>query len=136
MPDQQRFRANFSLSFDAPVAVDGFQALVNRWVKTFMTPKGSDPINKSRGTEYPYLVGANVPDMAYIQAAIVDCVADATAQVQAVDRANLTLPAVSRLRDAQVTRFNELAPGFIEFWVEITNYASQRLGVLIPYKVL
>jgi hypothetical protein len=35
----------FTFGFVSALKVSGLQALVNRWVKTFMTPLGSDPLH-------------------------------------------------------------------------------------------
>ncbi len=50
----------FEFGFQAALKVKGPQALVNRWVKTLMTPLGSDPLYPSEGTTFSGLVGGNV----------------------------------------------------------------------------
>jgi hypothetical protein len=134
-PSQQTYGSNFSFGLSSPILVTGFQSLINRWLKTFMTPKGSHPIRRLEGTEFPYLIGANVHDIGALQITISDYIDDATQQVQAVDRVSTWLTAEQRLRDAKLKQFNSATPSSIEFWVELSNQANQRLQVLIPYLV-
>lgn len=134
-PGQQTYGSNFSFALKAPILVTGFQALMNRWMKIFMTPKGSHPVRRQEGTEFAYLIGSNVADTASLQAVISEYIDDATAQVQAVDRANPSLPRTQRLRSATLIQFNATSPSSIEFWVELINEANQRMKVLIPYLV-
>lgn len=134
-PSEQTFGANFSFGVANPILVTGFQALVNRWMKIFMTPKGSHPVRRTEGTEFPYLFGSNVVDIPSLEACVSEYLDDASAQVQAVDKASPNLPAEQRLRAATLIQFNAIGPTQIEFWVEITNQAGQRMRVLIPYLV-
>ena len=134
-PSQQTTGSNFSFGLAAPILVTGFQSLVNRWMKVFMTPKGSHPVRRLEGTEFAYLLGSNITDVASLRATVSDYIDDATQQVQVVDRASPNLPASQRLRSAALTQFNVVGTSSIEFWVELVNQSGQRLQVLIPYLV-
>jgi hypothetical protein len=65
-PSAQTARALFTLG-DAPVAVEGVQKLASRWLKLFMTPKGSHPTRKEEGTLFPSLISGNVADLASVE---------------------------------------------------------------------
>jgi hypothetical protein len=134
-PAEQSYGANFSFGLTAPIQVTGFQALINRWLKIFMTPKGSHPVRRQEGTEFAYLIGSNISDIPSLQATIGEYIDDANQQVQAVDRASPLLAANQRLRSATLKQFNAIGVSSLEFWVEIVNEAGQRLQVLIPYLV-
>lgn len=134
-PAEQTYGANFSFGLNAPIQVTGFQALVNRWLKIFMTPKGSHPVRRQEGTEFPYLIGSNIADIPSLQATIAEYIDDATQQVQTVDRASPLLTSNQRLRSATLRQFNAIGASSIEFWVELNNEAGQRMQVLIPYLV-
>jgi hypothetical protein len=134
-PSEQTFGANFSFGVANPILVTGFQALVNRWMKIFMTPKGSHPVRRTEGTEFPYLLGSNVTDIPSLEATVAEYIDDATQQVQAVDRMSPNLTNDQRLRAAALLQFNAVDASSIEFWVELTNQANQRMRVLIPYLV-
>ena len=134
-PSIQTYGANFSFGLASPIAVTGFQSLINRWMKIFMTPKGTQPLRLQEGTEFPYLIGSNVRDIGSLEATVAEYMDDATDQVQAVDRASPWLTKDQRLRAAALKQFNVVGASGIEFWVELTNQAGQRLQVLIPYLV-
>jgi hypothetical protein len=134
-PESQTYGANLGFGLDKPILVTGFQALINRWLKVFMTPKGSHPIRRLEGTEFPYLIGSNISDPGALQATINEYIDDAINQVQATDRASPWLRNDQRLRDVTMIQFNVISVTEIEFWVEIINQAGQRLKLLIPYKV-
>lgn len=134
-PSEQTFGANFSFGIANPILVTGFQSLVNRWMKIFMTPKGSHPVRKTEGTEFPYLFGANVTDISTLEMTVAEYIDDAVQQVQAIDRAAPNLTPEQRLRSASLLQFNAVNASSIEFWVQLTNQANQRMRVLIPYLV-
>ena len=134
-PSQQTYGSNFSFGLTAPIKVTGFQSLINRWMKTFMTPRGSHPIRRKEGTDFAYLVGSNVRDVGSLEATVAEYMDDATEQVQAVDQVSPWLTQDQRLRGATLKQFNLVGSSGIEFWVELTNQAGQRLQVLIPYLV-
>jgi len=120
----------FTFGFTASLKVTGLQSLVNRWVKTFMTPVGSDPLHPEFGTEFGNLIGANIAGHA---SALLDVVAiavdEVNEQVQEQDRKGFRAPDES-LDDAQLTRFvpSESGDGF-DVWVEITNKEGTTLQV-------
>jgi hypothetical protein len=58
--DDARTNKVFTFGFISSLKVRGLQALVNRWIKTFMTPLGSDPLHQDRGTTFASLLGLNV----------------------------------------------------------------------------
>ena len=134
-PSEQTFGETMTFDLLSPILVDGLQALVNRWTKTFLTPKGSDPIDLARGTEFPFLIGSNIDETQSLQALLTEYVLDATEQVKASDRRTVGLPNTERLRDATIIQYTQIDPTRSEFWVEVTNAAYQRATTLIPYKV-
>jgi hypothetical protein len=134
-PVEQTYGSNFSFGLSSPILVTGFQSLVNRWMKIFMTPKGSHPVKPQQGTEFAYLIGSNVADVQSLQAVIAEYIDDATEQVQTIDRSSPWLTKDQRLRSAALLQFNAINATSIEFFVELTNQAGQRLSVLIPYRV-
>lgn len=134
-PSEQTYGSNFTFNLENPILVTGFQSLANRWLKTFMTPKGSHPIRRTEGTEFAYLIGSNIDDPQSLQTTVAEYIDDATEQVRAVDLASPWLSSEERLQNATLVQFNVVAVDSIEFWVELTNLAGQRMRVLIPYAV-
>jgi hypothetical protein len=132
-PTNQRRKAVFTFGFANPIYVSGPQALVNRWLKVFMTPKGTHPWRHDEGTEFPALIGANFSTFDQLQVDVLDAIEDATAQVKAQDQKVPARRGNERLLSASLLRFVEVSPTEAEFWVEIQNVAGERINVLIPY---
>jgi hypothetical protein len=126
----------FTFGFRATLKVQGAQALVNRWVKTFMTPKGSNPLDLEEGTAFGRMVGSNIN--AYhqgIEDVILLSIEDANDQVRKQDLDGL-FPEDERLSNATlfVPPDNyqiDMKAGrdFVELWVRIVNVAGKVLPV-------
>lgn len=116
----------FEFGFAAPYKVRGLRALVNRWVKTFMTPRGSNFSRPNEGTSFPNLVGANYSlHESSVRDSVIIAVEEANSQVMEQDLVNYP-PADERLLNAELLNFIE-APAGIEIWVRITNVAGDHL---------
>lgn len=131
-PSRQTVRALLTFG-DLPREVDGVQSLVNRWLKTFLTPRGSHPWRRTEGTEFYQLVGGNVASLRGSEALVLEAIDDANDQVFAQDRAEPTRPARERLQHAGLLRFVEVPPSGIEFWVTIQPLEGDPQYVVLPY---
>ena len=117
-----------TFGFTAALKVRGPQALVNRWMRTIMTPRGSDPLYPTRGTSFPSLIGQNIDGVTMdIQDVVNGAVEDANEQVQEQDIEGL-YPENESLATATVTQYLESDNGF-EVWVTIKNLAGQAIPV-------
>lgn len=120
----------FTFGFRATLKVKGPQSLVNRWVKVFMTPKGTNPLDLDEGTAFARMIGAN--SNAYhqgVEDVILLSIEDANDQVRRQDLEGL-FPENERLANATLLRFNTLVEGdAVELWVRIVNVAGQVLPV-------
>lgn len=117
----------FTFGFRSAVKVEGIQALVNRWVRVLMTPRGSDLLEPTLGTDFGNLVGANYPKSA--QGSLIDVVTmaidDANEQVQEQDKVAAYNESES-LDQANLLRFSPTSGGDgFEVWVEIQNQAGE-----------
>ncbi len=118
----------FTFGFKAALKVQGPQSLVNRWVKTFMTPKGSDPLYNNAGTNFAEMVGANVTRITEeLKDVTILSIADANEQVKKQDIEGL-FSDDSRLMSATLLDFVQTADG-IELWVEIKTMSGDVLAV-------
>lgn len=131
-PAQQGPRSTFVLDPTNPIAVRGPQKAANRWLKVFLTPKGTDPLRRDEGTGFAFLPGSNVANPADVQQQLVAYVSDATEQVQAMDARNAMLDDDERVRNANLSAFNVLGPASIEFFVELVTLSGDRVLQLIP----
>lgn len=131
-PSAQTARALFTFG-SSPQLVDGVQKLADRWLKVFMTPKGSHPWRKTEGTTFAQLIGGNLDDLTTVEGEIIEAVNDCNEQLISADRQVAARPPNERLLTAAVVQFVQVPPSGLEFWVEVTNVARERLAVLIPY---
>lgn len=134
-PDEQSFGEQLTFDLASPLVVSGLQGLANRWTMLFFTPKGSDPVDPQRGTEFTYLIGSNTDDKQSLQALLSEYVEDANAQIKQSDRAATGYGRADRLHNAEIIQFTRIDAQRAEFWVEITNQLYERAKALIPYKV-
>lgn len=121
-----------SFGFESTIGVKGFQTLINLWLKCLLTPKGSDATDLDYGTNFPYLIGSNVPikdAQDVVNLAIEQC----NGQIVAIQRSDMDYTNSERLSNAKVTNFVEVPtdPGF-QVTVEIQNQAGERLALNVP----
>jgi len=126
--DEVRGYKCFEFGYQSALKVRGPQALVNRWVKTLMTPLGSDPLYPSEGTSFGNLVGANVGSVnVNLQDLINIAFQEANEQVREQDLEGY-FSDDERLQSAELMEFEETADGFV-VWVLIKNVAGDALPV-------
>lgn len=122
--------------YSPSLAVKGFQMLINQWLLCFLTPRGSDPTDLKRGTDFTKLVGSNLPlqDAQDVVNIAIDTCNDQVGAFQADDN---TLTPTERLASANIINFveNASAPGF-SVYIEIKNQASERLVLNLPTAAL
>jgi hypothetical protein len=127
-PSEVRGYKVFTFGFKAALKVEGPQSLVNRWVKTFMTPKGSDPLDNVAGTNFAEMIGANVTKITEeLKDVTILSITDANEQVKKQDIEGL-FSDDSRLMSATLLDFVQTADG-IELWVEIKTMSGDVLPV-------
>lgn len=118
----------FTFGFRAALKVRGPQALVNRWVKTFMTPKGSDPLDGRAGTNFAEMIGANITKITEeLKDVTILSIGDANEQVKQQDIEGL-FSDDSRLMSATLLDLVQTADG-IELWVEIKTMSGDVLPI-------
>ncbi len=118
----------FEFGFKAALKVKGPQALVNRWVKTLMTPLGSDPLRPEYGTTFSNLLAANISSMnTDMRDLVVIAVEEANEQVKEQDLRGY-FSDDERLQSAELMDFLEVPAGF-QVWVRIKNVAGVALSV-------
>ena len=114
--------------FTAALKVTGFRSLITRWLKTLLTPIGSDPLYPEEGTEVGNLIGANISQLSTeIQDSVALGVIQANEQVKAQDLEGL-YDDDERLQSAEIDRYVEAPAGF-EVWIAIENMAGTRLSI-------
>lgn len=113
----------FEFGFQAPLKMAGFQALINRFAKTLMTPRGSDLLNKDYGTNFSSLIGANMTgDPSLITDIVEMAVADASDQVKRQDAIGM-FDAQEQLVSAEILGYEQQNEGYA-VWVKLKNVAG------------
>lgn len=84
--EQQTTGKLFSFVFQSAVGVRGPQKMMNRWLKCFMTTKGTDPTDLDYGTGFNALFFSNVSQIKDIQDMVSVYIDDCTTQIKAFDR--------------------------------------------------
>ena len=121
----------FTRGFDRTLGVRGIPKLLNLWTKIFLTPKGSDPTNLERGTDFSGLFGANIVSTSDVRDVVLLSIDDCNKQIFALQR--ISLPDMDEtLKTAVLNTLNQPAADRIDVYIDITNLANQEQTVLIP----
>lgn len=120
----------FTFGFTSAVAVRGPQKLVNRWLKCFLTPKFSDPIDKTYGTTFADLLGGNPTQEDFVDTTTL-AVDDCNTQMFALDRAT-TLSDDERLGAAHVASISPLGADGYTVYISITSVAGLSALISVP----
>ncbi len=120
----------FTFGFKAALVITGYQFLINRWMKTFFTPKGSELLHPGDGTTLALLIGGNVGSQEDARDLAIRAVEETNEQVKAQD-AEGGFSAEESLDSAVITRMEPYSGGGISIWVTITNLAGKQLEVFL-----
>jgi hypothetical protein len=121
-----------SWGFESTLGVKGFQMLINIWLKCFLTPRGSDPISLTYGTDFTKMIGSNLRAQDARDVVILS-IESCNTQINTFQKTDTSLTATERLGSAVLTNFviDNTAPGFTAT-VEIKNQAGERLVFNLP----
>lgn len=126
--------ANGTFTFGSPsTLVEGKYKAVSLFLVRLFTPKGSDPTDRSAGTDFAYLPGSNYSDVAEVETLIHTCVGEAADEAIRLQSSVTYLSRSERLSSAEITRFNVLGPGHFEVWVSLRVQSGENITVLVPY---
>ena len=120
-----------SFGYASALGVKGPRKLANRWLKCFMTLKGSDPLDKTYGTGFPDLFGSNISRRADFTDAMVLFVDDCNQQLISMDNEQFP-PDNERLASATITSLTSLGPDGYEVYVTIKNVAGELVTIQVP----
>lgn len=128
---QQTSGKLFSFGYKAAIGVAGPQKLINRWMKVFLTPKGSDPFDRNSGTGFSALLGSNITNRRDVVDAIVLALEDCNAQIRAMDRRSMP-PEDERLKAAVLTSVEDAGNSGFEIYISVSNAAGLTVAVPLP----
>jgi hypothetical protein len=121
----------FSFGFKSAVGVRGPQKLINRWIKTLITPKGSDPFDRNVGTGFYGLLGSNITSRQDVIDAVSLFIEDCNNQIRASDRRNQSSDS-ERLQTATLASLIENDEDGFEIYVNIRNAAGITVTIPLP----
>jgi hypothetical protein len=130
-PGEQDGGKLYTFGYVSAVGVKGPQKLINRWLKCFTTPKGSDPFDPESGTGFSNLIGSNISNDQDFVDAMALCIEDCNAQMLAMDRRNFP-PDNERLLSATLAKTTALGDDGFAAYVNIRNVAGETYAVLLP----
>lgn len=130
LAEQKETRA-FGFGFISAVGVRGAQKLVNRWLKCFMTPQGSDPFSPTYGTGFTDLIGSNIQSTSDIIDVVSLAIQECNEQIRKFETTNTT-PLEERLASATILQILEDGEDGFQLWIGITNAAGLQTPVLLP----
>jgi len=121
----------FTAGYKRTIAVRGLQKLLNQWLLLFLTTKGSDPTDLTRGTDFPNLIGSNIVTLADTRDVVLLAIQDCNTQLTAIQR--ITLPDQDELLgSAALTKFVALGADGFEAWVTIKNAKQEAASLQLP----
>lgn len=121
----------FTRAFNRTVGVRGVNKLRNLWTKILLTPKGSDPTNLERGTDFPALIGSNIISQDDVRDVVLLAISDCNEQIAKLQRTVLP-DADETLRTATLLQFSVPSEDGIEVWIGLTNVKGESATILIP----
>jgi len=123
----------YTFGFDKTIGVKGFQKLINRWAKAFLTLEGTDLSDANYGTQFPALIGSNISDRAEIQEVVRVSISQANEILLALQADNPPPNDREALQDAELVSLIFEADGLgFEASVLISNQAGEVLQLLLP----
>jgi hypothetical protein len=117
--------------FNRTAGVRGMDKLVIKWMHVLLTPKGTDPTNLDRGTEFTRLVGSNIVSANDVRDVVVLSIQECNNQIFDIQR-RVTADSDETLRNAVLATFSQTAADRFDVTVNLTNVAGQSLAVPIP----
>ena len=133
-PDEQSVQVGtFTYGYDKHIAIRGFQKLINKWAKAFLTLEGTDLSDRDYGTAFTALIGSNISSRRDIQEVVqssVDKANEIIYEIQAEDPPD-DAREILDVATLESLIFSPDGLGFDAF-VRIKNQAGEVLQVLFP----
>lgn len=132
--DEQSVQSGtYRYGYTRHIGIKGFQKLINRWAKCFLTLEGTDLSDRRYGTAFSKLVGSNITVRSDL-AGLVQLAVEATnATIRRYQSARPSDDPRENLDDADLEALNiSVARAEIEVFVRIRNQAGEVLRVQLP----
>lgn len=122
---------------NTPRKITGVQKVAQMFMKILFTQKGSDPVYRNTGTNFPNLtIGANkVLSDPEFRAQILECVKDATSQVKYILNSNSVTDYNSQL-DRIIFKGMETNNETLNLYLQLITKAGETAVVAVPFPQL
>jgi len=133
--EQKAQRGTFTYGYKKHLGIAGFQKLINKWTKAFLTEQGTDLSRRLYGTQFPSLIGSNVTDRLDVQQIAHTAVAKATQDVLGIQARFPPEDAQEILHSVQLTSLIFEDNSSVSVYVLLQNQAGKRLQIILAGKV-
>lgn len=123
----------FTTGFKRTLAVRGPWKLTLRWMRLFMTPKGSDPLRLDYGTDFTKLIGSNIISTQDLRDVILLAIDDCNSQLEQIQRESSIQPDSDEVfKSAVLTKFELVNKDRFDAWVTISNVEGTEIVAPLP----
>jgi len=131
--EQSVLTGTYTYGYTKHLGIKGFQKLINRWAKCFLTQEGTDLSDRDYGTAFISLVGSNITTRSDLAELVQIAVEKTNNTLRRYQNANPSDDPTESLDDAALESLNILLDSAeIEVFVRIRNQAGQVLRVSLP----
>lgn len=126
--------AVFTFAYTSAVGVRGFQKTINQWMKCLLTPKGTDPVDRTYGTDFADLLTSNTFSATDVVERATLAIDDCNAQVLAFQKTQTVaaLPNEERLASASILSVEETDTSAFAVYVLLKNVLNQGVQYVLP----
>jgi hypothetical protein len=132
--EEQSVRSGtYQFGYTKPIAIKGFQKLINKWAKCFLTPEGTDLSDRTYGSPFPNLIGSNITSREDVSDVVQIAVDKTNVKIQEYQAADPPEDPREILDDAELESivFDTAGTG-VEVYIRIRNQAGELLRVQLP----
>jgi len=121
----------FTSGYKRTVAVRGLQKLINQWFLLFFTTKGSDPLNLTRGTDFPLLIGSNIVTLTDVRDVVLLAIQQCNTQLRTLQQESFP-DQDELLGSATLVKFQATGRDGFDAWITIKNAKQEAATVALP----
>lgn len=123
--------------FDRTIGIDGFQKVVNQWLKAFLTEEGTQPGDREYGTMFPRLIGSNIGDLSDVREIVELSVDSANSDIRRYQASQNIDDPTEIFDTARITSFvsDPQSASGIEIYIRLKNQAGEAIQVQLPVRL-
>lgn len=119
--------------YDVPMKITGLQKVVQTFIKTLLTAKGSDPFYPNKGSEFSNLtINANIlTNDSIFMSELKSSIREATEQVKSMLNVN-TVDSSSCLASVEILSLDKIEEGIV-LYLQISTLSGDFAAVAMPF---